>query len=91
LLGTSRGQDACAAEIAAHAESRPHGTSYNGAIWQREVLTCTSTGRGVDTSTPAGKVAVPSAGVFAEFKRAIIQERIAAGIATAPEKAPSVG
>jgi DNA invertase Pin-like site-specific DNA recombinase len=29
--------------------------------------------------------------VFAEFKRAIIQERIAAGIATAPEKAPSVG
>ena len=36
--------------------------------------------QGVDTSTPAGKALVQMLGVFAEFERSIIQERITAGI-----------
>jgi hypothetical protein len=39
--------------------------------------------QGVDTSTPAGKALFQMLGVFAEFERSIIQERIAAGIAGA--------
>jgi DNA invertase Pin-like site-specific DNA recombinase len=39
--------------------------------------------QGVDTSTPAGKALFQMLGVFAEFERSIIQERIAGGIARA--------
>jgi len=39
--------------------------------------------QGLDTSTPAGKALFQMLGVFAEFDRAIIQERIHAGIARA--------
>src|SRR5438105_2787108 len=39
--------------------------------------------QGIDTSTPAGKALFQMLGVFAEFERSIIQERIAAGIARA--------
>jgi DNA invertase Pin-like site-specific DNA recombinase len=39
--------------------------------------------QGVDTSTPAGKALFQMLGVFAEFERSIIQERVAAGIARA--------
>jgi DNA invertase Pin-like site-specific DNA recombinase len=39
--------------------------------------------QGVDTSTPAGKALFQMLGVFAEFERSIIQERITAGIARA--------
>jgi len=39
--------------------------------------------QGLDTSTPAGKALFQMLGVFAEFERAIIQERIHAGIARA--------
>jgi DNA invertase Pin-like site-specific DNA recombinase len=39
--------------------------------------------QGIDTSTPAGKALFQMLGLFAEFERAIIQERIAAGIARA--------
>ena len=39
--------------------------------------------QGVDTSTPAGKALFQMLGVFAEFERSIIQERILAGIARA--------
>jgi DNA invertase Pin-like site-specific DNA recombinase len=39
--------------------------------------------QGVDTSTPAGKALFQMLGVFAEFERSIIQERIRAGIAKA--------
>ena len=42
--------------------------------------------QGVDTSTPAGKAPFQMLGVFAEFERSIIQERIAAGIARARQK-----
>src|SRR5882762_3289969 len=40
----------------------------------------------VDTTTPAGRALFQMLGVFAEFERAIIQERINAGIARAREK-----
>jgi DNA invertase Pin-like site-specific DNA recombinase len=39
--------------------------------------------QGVDTSTPAGRALFQMLGVFAEFERALIQERIKAGIANA--------
>ena len=37
----------------------------------------------MDTTTPAGKALFQMLGVFAEFERSIIQERIATGIARA--------
>jgi DNA invertase Pin-like site-specific DNA recombinase len=45
----------------------------------------------VDTSTPAGRALFQMLGVFAEFERAIIQERINAGIARAREKGTRSG
>jgi len=39
--------------------------------------------QGVDTSTPAGRALFQMLGVFAEFERALIQERVRAGIAKA--------
>ena len=39
--------------------------------------------QGLDTSTPAGKAMFQMLGVFAEFERSLIQERIRAGIAKA--------
>jgi DNA invertase Pin-like site-specific DNA recombinase len=47
--------------------------------------------QGVDTSTPAGKALFQMLGVFAEFERSIIQERIAAGIARARAKGTKSG
>src|SRR5215813_15203018 len=47
--------------------------------------------QGVDTSTPAGKALFQMLGVFAEFERAIIQERIAAGITRARAKGTRSG
>jgi DNA invertase Pin-like site-specific DNA recombinase len=40
----------------------------------------------VDTTTPAGRALFQMLGVFAEFERAIIQERIHAGLARARAK-----
>jgi DNA invertase Pin-like site-specific DNA recombinase len=45
----------------------------------------------VDTTTPAGRALFQMLGVFAEFERAIIQERINAGIARAREKGTKNG
>jgi DNA invertase Pin-like site-specific DNA recombinase len=45
----------------------------------------------VDTTTPAGRALFQMLGVFAEFERAIIQERIAAGIARARAKGTRSG
>jgi DNA invertase Pin-like site-specific DNA recombinase len=43
----------------------------------------------VDTTTPAGRALfLQMLGVFAEFERAIIQERIHAGLARARDRAP---
>lgn len=39
--------------------------------------------QGIDTSTPAGKALLQMSGVFAEFERAMIVERINAGVARA--------
>src|SRR5262245_14899285 len=39
--------------------------------------------QGIDTTTPAGKAMFQMMGVFAEFERSILQERIRAGIARA--------
>jgi DNA invertase Pin-like site-specific DNA recombinase len=47
--------------------------------------------QGLDTSTPAGKALFQMLGVFAEFERAIIQERIRAGIARARAKGTKSG
>jgi len=47
--------------------------------------------QGVDTSTPAGKALFQMLGVFAEFERSIIQERIAAGIARGRAKGTRSG
>jgi hypothetical protein len=40
--------------------------------------------QGLDTTTPAGKAMFQMMGVFAEFERAMIQERVRAGLARAP-------
>ena len=47
--------------------------------------------QGLDTTTPAGKALFQMLGVFAEFERAIIQERIAAGLARARSKGSRLG
>jgi len=39
--------------------------------------------QGIDTTTPAGKAMFQMMGVFAEFERAMIQERVRAGLARA--------
>jgi DNA invertase Pin-like site-specific DNA recombinase len=49
--------------------------------------------QGLDTTTPAGKAMFQMLGVFAEFERSIIQERVRAGLARAkaarkPRKRP---
>ena len=45
----------------------------------------------VDTTTPAGRALFQMLGVFAEFERAIIQERIHAGLARARENGTKSG
>jgi DNA invertase Pin-like site-specific DNA recombinase len=41
--------------------------------------------QGLDTTTPAGKAMFQMMGVFAEFERAMIQERVRAGLARVRE------
>jgi DNA invertase Pin-like site-specific DNA recombinase len=45
----------------------------------------------LDTSTPSGKAMFGMLGVFAEFERSIIQERVKAGLARARAKGKSLG
>lgn len=47
--------------------------------------------QGVDTTTPGGKALFQMVGVFAEFERAILQERIKAGLARAREQGTILG
>jgi DNA invertase Pin-like site-specific DNA recombinase len=47
--------------------------------------------QGVDTTTPAGRALSHMLGVFAEFERSIIQERIHAGLARARAKGVRLG
>lgn len=45
----------------------------------------------VDTSTPAGKAMFQMLGIFAEFERGIIQERVRAGLSKARSKGVKLG
>ena len=47
--------------------------------------------QGIDTTTPAGKAMFQMMGVFAEFERSIIQERVRAGMARARERGTKSG
>lgn len=44
----------------------------------------------LDTSTPAGRAFFQMLGIFAEFERSMIQERVKAGLARAKAEAPEV-
>jgi DNA invertase Pin-like site-specific DNA recombinase len=47
--------------------------------------------QGIDTTTPAGKALFQMCGVFAEFERAMIQERVKAGLARARSQGKTLG
>jgi DNA invertase Pin-like site-specific DNA recombinase len=47
--------------------------------------------QGLDTTTPSGRAMFQMIGVFAEFERAIIQERVRAGMARAMDKGTKSG
>src|ERR1700744_2444064 len=47
--------------------------------------------QGLDTSTPSGRAMYQMMGVFAEFERAIIQERVKAGLARARAQGKRLG
>jgi DNA invertase Pin-like site-specific DNA recombinase len=47
--------------------------------------------QGIDTTTPAGKALFQMLGVFAEFERSIIQERVRAGLARAKGEGKVLG
>ncbi len=47
--------------------------------------------QGIDTTTPAGKAMFQMCGVFAEFERAMIQERVRAGLKRAQERGTKSG
>jgi DNA invertase Pin-like site-specific DNA recombinase len=47
--------------------------------------------QGIDTTTPAGKAMYQLMGVFAEFERSIIQERVRAGLARAKAEGKQLG
>src|SRR5262249_52173445 len=47
--------------------------------------------QGLDTTTPSGKAMFQMMGVFAEFERAMIQERVRAGLARARDEGKQLG
>lgn len=47
--------------------------------------------QGIDTTTPTGKAMFQLCGVFAEFERAMIQERVRAGLARARAQGKTLG
>ena len=47
--------------------------------------------QGLDTSTPSGRAMFQMLGVFWEFERAMIQERVRAGLARAKEEGVTLG
>jgi DNA invertase Pin-like site-specific DNA recombinase len=47
--------------------------------------------QGLDTSTPSGRAMFQMLGVFSEFERAMIQERVRAGLARAREEGQQLG
>ena len=47
--------------------------------------------QGIDTTTPSGKMMFQMCGVFAEFERSMIQERVKAGLARAKAQGKRLG
>jgi DNA invertase Pin-like site-specific DNA recombinase len=47
--------------------------------------------QGLDTTTPAGKAMFQMLGVFAEFERSMIRERVRAGLARAKDEGKRLG
>ena len=47
--------------------------------------------QGIDTTTPSGKMMYQMCGVFAEFERSMIQERVKAGLARAKAQGKRLG
>ena len=47
--------------------------------------------QGIDTTTPSGKMMYQMCGVFAEFERSMIQERVKAGLAPAKAQGKKLG
>ena len=47
--------------------------------------------QGIDTTTPGGKAIFQMMGVFAEFERSIIQERVRAGLRRAKQEGKRLG
>src|SRR5215207_430891 len=47
--------------------------------------------QGIDTTTPAGRALFQMMGVFSEFERAMIQERVRAGLARAKAEGKKLG
>ena len=47
--------------------------------------------QGIDTTTPSGKMMFQMCGVFAEFERSILQERVKAGLARAKASGKRLG
>jgi len=47
--------------------------------------------QGIDTTTPSGKMMYQMCGVFAEFERSMIQERVKAGLARAKAQGKKLG
>jgi DNA invertase Pin-like site-specific DNA recombinase len=47
--------------------------------------------QGLDTSTPSGRALFQMLGVFSEFERAMIQERVKAGLARAKDEGITLG
>jgi hypothetical protein len=70
---------ACKTSLASYPSCTPCGSTF----------TCIS--RGLDTRTPAGKAMFQMMGVFAEFERAMIQERVRAGLARAKSEGKRLG
>jgi DNA invertase Pin-like site-specific DNA recombinase len=47
--------------------------------------------QGIDTTTPSGKMMFQMCGVFAEFERSMIQERVKAGLERARSQGKTLG
>jgi DNA invertase Pin-like site-specific DNA recombinase len=58
-------------------------------VHSRSIYSCAK--RGLNTTTPAGKAMFQMMGVFAEFERAMIQERVRAGLARARSEGKRLG
>lgn len=52
---------------------------------------CSCISKGLDTSTTAGMAMFQMLGLFAEFERCVIRERVNAGLARAKAKGRSTG